>query len=263
MSTPASYQSGTQRKSLLVVALQASIAVALGCLAACGGGGTASAPTGQVQTPFSAPPATQQLEGRVFDAISGPVAGAFVYLYVQLPDGSGYSSNYASGGVTAQTGADGRFSVLVPPEASVVVDATKEGYVQPCAAIVDTKAMGSVDVELVALTTLDVWNPPPPQSAASAITTSGTVYELVGGNRQPIAGAMLWFSVIGDISVATTVSDRDGHYIACNLGHSGIGVLSAGAGPELLVQAAGYANADIFPIDTSRSAVIDVHMQRR
>ena len=213
---------------------------------------------GQIRTfPFSIPPNDGQLVGHVFDAASGPVSDAVVGIFVGLPNG-GYSYTYATG-TLPKTDANGAFSVPVPTGVSLTVFVTKPGFVQPCAVVVQTNTVTSVDVELVAQSTLDASNPPPPQSAAGAITTTGTVYELVAGNRQPIAGALVWFTVILDIPVATTVSDRDGHYLACNLPSAGL----SPNGVALTAQEPGFVDAEVDGIDTSRSTVVDVEMKRR
>jgi hypothetical protein len=83
-----------------------------------------------------------------------------------------------------------------------------------------------------------------------APTITGTVYELVAGSRQPIAGTRLWFGAV-ELGVATTVSDRDGHYLACNVPSD----------TELVARKPGFVDTDLYPIDTSRS-VIDVEMRR-
>jgi hypothetical protein len=228
--------------------------VVLGCLAGCGGGGT-STPSEQ---PATAPTGSQVVEGRVFDAVSGPVAAATVFIWIELPDGTGYSLSGASGSAL-QSDADGHFTTLVPATAGLVITAVKAGFLQPCAVVRDANS-GSFDVELVAQATLDASNPPPPQSATGAITTTGTVYEVVAGNRQPIAGAQVEFDA-NDLVVATTVSDRDGHYLACDVPGAGAGIFAGGA--ELTAQKLGFVEATVYPIDTSHSGVIDVEMKRQ
>ncbi len=206
--------------------------------------------------PFPVPPATQPVEGRVFDAISGPVAAADVDMFIGL-GGSGYSLRFSRGGSPLQSDADGHFKVFTPVGALVEpIYATKAGFVQPCAVFGYAKDGVFFEVELVAESTLDASNPPPPQSAMGATTTTGTVYEVVAGNRQPIAGARLWFGGI-DLTYATTVTDRDGRYLACNLPNGTPG------GMELDVRKPGFKNTSVYPIDTSRSTVVDIELERQ
>jgi hypothetical protein len=219
---------------------------------------------GQVQPilpPFPVPPSAGLLQGHVFDAISGPVAGADVDVWVQLANGDGYS-NTAVTGNTPQTDANGLFSIPAPGGGGLLaVTAWRSGFVQPCAVIVNSNS-GSVNVELVALSTLDASNPPPPLSAVGAITMTGTVYEVVAGNRQPIAGAMLTFEGV-DLPLATTVSDRNGHYLVCNVGSGSGGVGQLATGRDLYATKPGFVDVDVYPIDTSRSTVVDIEMKRQ
>ena len=170
-----------------------------------------------VQTGFVIPSGpTSGSQGRVFDALNGPVAGADVFIWVQTPT-VGYSYTLAGGGIKSMS--DGNFvAASLGAGPLLLVNALKPGYVQPCAVFVDSsKGVVSLDVELVAESTLDSFNPPLPLSAVGAISLSGTIYETTAAGRQPISGARLWFGDGIGFTYASTLSDRNGHYFACNL----------------------------------------------
>jgi hypothetical protein len=136
--------------------------------------------------------------------------------------------------------------------------AQKAGFVQPCAVVKEATGDISFDVELVAESTLDASNSPSPLSATGAVTVTGVAYELVGASRQPVAGARLWFGDSIGYTYATTVTDRDGRYLACNLPNNA----KWPWGTELWAQKPGYVDTTIETIDTSRSTVVDIEMRR-
>ena len=119
----------------------------------------------------------------------------------------------------------------------------------------------NIDVELVAESTLDSFNPPPPVSAMGAFTVTGNVYESTPGGRQPVVGARLWIGDSMGITYATTITDRSGNYIACNLPRDPRWTQIWGN--ELWAQKYGYQDAIIWPIDGSRSNVFDIEMKRK
>jgi Domain of unknown function (DUF5666) len=217
-----------------------------------------------ITAPLSLPiTPTFTLRGRVFNATTGPIAGASVFVWVQTAT-FGYSSGLSGGSI--KSGLDGGFSYQAPVGATLLVQANAPGYVQPCAVWLDANNAGtSHDVELVATSTLDSFNPPLPNSAAGATSVSGTAYETTPAGRQPIAGAMVWLvdNSIGDLVYAETFTDRNGHYFACNLPHpASLPPSALLSGAALVLRATGFQDADIYAIDTSQSIVLDVEMKR-
>jgi hypothetical protein len=196
------------------------------------------------------------VQGRVFDALSGPVGGASVDIFVQTAN-VGYSYTYVQR--ETLSGQTGQFTATVPIGALLSVYAHKTAYVQPCAVLVTAADGLDFDVELVATATLESINPPPPLSAVGATTVSGTIFEMVGGIRQPVAGAQLWFGDSMGFSYARTISDREGRYLACRMPNNPLWRW----GTELWAQKEGYADAIIPAFDTSQSQVFDVEMKRR
>jgi hypothetical protein len=207
---------------------------------------------------FNLPPGRVAVDGRVFDAYAGPVADARIDIWVQTTVGFGYSSTWARGGTQLTTGLDGRFSTDVPTGSLIIPVAYKAGFVQPCAVVRDAPSRITLDVELVAMSTLDASNPPPPLSAAGARTVTGLVYEQSGPAQLPLAGVPLWFGDSMGITYATTVSDRDGRYLACNLPNDP----RYRGSTDLWAQKEGFTDTVITGIDTSSSLQIDVQMQR-
>ena len=213
-----------------------------------------------VSTAFLNPPSqAYNVQGRVFDALSGPVANAGVDLWVQLPNGNGYSYTWASGGTPPVTGANGQFSASIPAGSRLLVEGIRTaGFLNPCVASVQVNGSSSFDVEVVAESTLDAFNPPAPLSAAGTVTMSGSIFEMTAAGRQPIAGALVWFEESMGIVFAKTRSDRNGHYLICNL-LEGLPVIG---GIDVVVQKPGFADATIAPVDTSKSTVVDIELKR-
>jgi hypothetical protein len=245
---PVSMTASTVREGTLTIDASATVAGSIGPA------GTVVA--SGVQTSFSPPVGGNRIEGRVFDAYSGPIADASIELWVQTPS-YGYSYSWATGGFP-RSGPDGRFTAQVPAGSMLMVLAHKAGFVQPCGVIRDVTGDISFDVEMVALSTLDASNPPAPLSATGAVTVTGMAYEQTAAGRQPVAGARLWFGDSFGFNYATTVTDRDGRYLACSLPHDTRWVW----GTELWAQKVGFSDTLIPVIDTSRSTVVDFEMRR-
>jgi len=221
------------------------------------GGGVVATSVNALPFPQVGPKAG--IQGRIFDAISGPVADVLVNAYVQTQL-YGYSYQFVNGPL--MTAQDGRFTSN-PIESTSLMNlyAHKTGYVQPCAVFVDGNNAMNIEVELVAESTLDAFNPPPPMSALGAITVTGKVYETTPGGRLPVVGARLWFGDSMGITYATTVTDRSGNYIACGLPHDSR--WTRVWGNELWAQKDGFQDSVIDAIDASHSNVIDIEMKRK
>jgi hypothetical protein len=226
-------------------------------------GGAAPSPPGSGSPPpppgVPTPPvADLRITGRVFDALSGPVANASVDAWIQT-ERFGYAHTWATG-ASPRTGADGSFEFFAPSGSLLQIYIYKEGYVQPCAVWVDANPALPLEVEVVALSTLDSSNPPPPQSATGALTVTGTVFETVGGSRVPVAGATIWAGDSMGLNYANTVTDREGRYLVCRLpGNDSRWRFSS----ELWVQKPGFNDHLVWSIDTSQSQVVDIDLVRK
>jgi hypothetical protein len=212
----------------------------------------------EIVTSPSLPAGRVAVDGRVFDAHTGPVEGAQIDIWVQTSGGLGYSATWSRGGTVLMSGTDGRFTTDVPPGSLLIVVAYKAMHVQPCAVVREVSAQLAFDIELVAESTLDAFNPPPPVTSVGANTVSGLVYEQTESGRLPIAGTRLWFGDAMGIAYATTVTDRDGRYLACNLPNHPLWRGST----DIWAQAFGYGDTVIEGIDSSGTTVIDVEMRR-
>ena len=202
-----------------------------------------------VRTGFVPRVGPHTIEGQVFDPYSGVVAGASINLWVQGA-GAGYSYWWAHGPLHSDEA--GRFSAPSLPEAQITILAFKDGFVQPCAVILDLRESVAVNVEMAAESTLSAPNPPQPQSA-QAPTLTGIVYETTDVGRQPVEGARLWAEHLLEVGAATSVTDPDGAYFLCNL-------------PQRLalwVTKPGFSDTVIWQVDTSQSSVLDIEMKRR
>ena len=214
-----------------------------------------------VSTAFLNPPSqAYNVQGRVFDALSGPVANTGVHLWVQLPNGNGYSYTWASGGSPPVTDANGQFSANVPVGSRLVVEGIQTAsFLNPCLASVEVNGKSSLDLEVVSESTLDASNPPAPMSAAGTVTMSGSIFEMTAGGRQPIAGAMVSIEEDVGIVVAMTRSDRNGHYLICNLRDG----LPESGGMDVGVFKPGFTDAISAQVIPSQSTVVDVELKRR
>lgn len=160
-----------------------------------------------------------RLQGRIFDAVAGPVRDAFIWPLAFLPDGSTYLIGNGPG---IKSNEDGRFEVLAPGDSRVLMMASKQDYVRPCSVFIDASANSSFEMELVPQVRLDADNPPPPVSSTGSAVTTGIVYEQTASGRQPVAGAFV--SYVSSTSwwddgwtLANTVTDRNGRYVLCGL----------------------------------------------
>lgn len=204
------------------------------------------------------PPATgAAASGTVFDAMSGPVADAMVDMWINTGSFS-YSLTWARQGSFLRTAGDGSFTVPMGTSWTANIYAVKAGFVQPCAVLVGPSNPGPVQVELVAVASLQAPGYPGPVSAAGATTATGTVYEQTATGPQPVAGALVWFGDSMGITVATTITDSQGRYLACNLPND-----PAWRWPtDVWVSKSGYADTVVERLDTSGSFTLDLQLSR-
>jgi Domain of unknown function (DUF5666) len=199
----------------------------------------------------------RMVTGRVFDALSGPVGPGSIFMWVALADGSGYSYTGMNGPLLVD--AYGRFTARVPQGSRLLVAANRPGYVQPCSQMIDADTNPSFEIEIVAESTLDSANPPLPASAVGKSTFTGSVYEQTASGPQPISGVALSFWIdTGDLFFASTISDRNGHYFACDLPR-GPGF---GDGIEVWARRSGYLDAIVDMVRTDTDTVLDIEMKR-
>lgn len=202
------------------------------------------------------PVGNRDISGLVFDASSGPVAGASVDLYVTLPNGSGYSYTWATGGQLL-TDPAGRFNATVPESSRVLVYVSRVGFVQPCGLLVDVASAPSFDVELVSDATLDSFDAPLPQRV-SGNTFTGTVFERTDEGTLPVAGATVWFGDGFGFTYALTRTDRNGRYFACNMPRAPEWVWST----EIWAYKDGYESRYFAPEITDPATETSIELRR-
>jgi hypothetical protein len=189
------------------------------------------------------------------------VAAASVDIWVENANGSGVSLTYSNGGNALWSASDGGFSVQATEGTYVVALASKAGFVQPCGAVLQVKDSNApLELELVRIAAVTGAQAYVPAAAASAVTVTGFVYEMQGGQRQPVAGAMVWLSTYYDVLYGTTRTAADGRFVACALPNP----FGRYAGKTVLaVSKDDYLPAERADIDTTQSSSIDLEMKRR
>jgi hypothetical protein len=135
-----------------------------------------------------------------------PVAGAWVWAWVQYANGSGYAASHV------ETDSQGVYSFPNLPNALIVMDARSASYDQPCATIVELK-------DTVATANLEVVSSKAPivQTSPSPPAVTGVVYETTSSGRQPVAGAKVYFEFLFETVAAVTTTDENGRYSLCSL----------------------------------------------
>jgi len=164
--------------------------------------------------PTSCPPfptgGAYQISGVVSErTATGTMPMANVKIWAWVERGN---NGYAHGAVTSD--ATGHFVVNGLPNATIYLQADLDGYDQPCSTtIVLNGADASANVEMVSK------SHPLPELAATLPSVTGTVYEVTPNGRKPIAGAWIWYDIMGGMGLgeATTTTDENGHYAICNL----------------------------------------------
>lgn len=182
-----------------------------------------------------------------------PVANAAVE--VQWSCGSACSA--ATGAMTDAAGryvvARPTFGPLLPDGAPIWVTASKDGFVQPCAATAVMRADVSLDLQLTSIANLSTAQP---LSAAGYRTVSGTVFESTPAGRPPVADAAV--SAYSDAMyyadpIAFTRSDAAGRYWLCGLSQGWI--------PYLVAEKSGY-NASNVSVEPGTDTAVDIEMRR-
>lgn len=164
-------------------------------------------------TPDRCPPfptgGSNTISGTVMERTASglqPVAGAWVWAWVQYLNGNGYVAGHV------ETNAQGTYSFPGLPNALIVMDARSTSYDQPCATIVELR-------DTVATANLEVVSSDKPiaQVSPSPPAVTGVVYEVTGSGRQPLAGAKVFFEFLFEIVAAVTTTDENGRYSLCRL----------------------------------------------
>ncbi len=170
-----------------------------------------------------------------------PLGGVAVNAWIDQGR-SGYSYWWANGPVYSD--ASGRYDLVRVPEAGTAhSQAWSNGYVQPCAAPVNSSS-GTVVQNIYLVRRADASSLLP---ALMARTPGGVVSgRILDSAGQPIAGAFVDFEPIMDFPAATNYSDADGRYTLCGL-PAGIINLGAGLGRRVayVTVSAGQMTADI------------------
>lgn len=236
----------------------ASILGLVAVMAGCGGGGESdpAPPAGSAAAPA---PTIQRLEGRVVDTSAAGVATASIEVWVQLPR-RGYSLTWANGGQPLWSAGDGRFSLQVEEGAILVIWANKEGFAQSCGLIRKVSSNNApLELEVLPLAAVTGGRADLPASAASATSVSGSVYELVGGERRPVANAYVWTTIFLDAAYARTVTTADGRFTTCLLPIPHDGPQGAAVG----VWKEGYNSSEVWDIDPARNSSVEIELRRR
>jgi hypothetical protein len=208
-----------------------------------------SSPSGSVTSPTTSqpqpPPGVHTLRGEIADLQSGPVRNASINVWIQTAS-FGFSYWWANGPLRSDD--DGRYVASVP-NGQITMLAFKDGYVQPCAVIVDIESDAVLDVEMISVASLEGPNPPRPRTAVGPLLT-GSVFEITSEGKTPVVGASLGAEAYFDGGAASTRSERDGHFLLCNLPQR----------TYLYVSKAGY---ETWSGTVDGSAPVDIELKRR
>ena len=133
------------------------------------------------------------------------------------------------------------------------VTASKDGFVQQCAAAAVMRAGVSLDLRLTSIANLSTAQP---LSGAGSRTVSGTVFESTPAGRPPVADAAV--SAYSEAlyyadPIAFTRSDAAGRYWLC--------ALSQGRIPYLVAERDGY-NASNVSVEPGTDTTVDIQMRR-
>jgi hypothetical protein len=156
-----------------------------------------------------------------------PVAAANVNAWVG--DGSsGYSWQYVHGFKPFVTDDGGHYQLTsLGANAHVWLEASKEGYVQQCAAtVVLSQGDATRDIALVSRANLTA---SPPPSAPGSRSVVGTVVEMTSAGPRPVVGAGVDFEPSEDVPAALTYTDSAGRFSLCGLPESETVQLGAGS----------------------------------
>jgi Bacterial Ig-like domain len=170
--------------------------------------------------PQSCPPfptgGTNQITGVVYERTATgttPLANVKIWAWVQYPKGSqNGGAGYARGAVTSD--ATGHFVVDGLPDATISIQTDLQGYDQPCSTTIYLTAAGATtNLEMVSK------SHPLPELATTLPSITGVVYEVTPNGRRPVAGAWIWYDLMGGMGLggATTTTDENGRYAICNL----------------------------------------------
>jgi len=182
-----------------------------------------------------------------------PVENAAVL--VQWSCGFGCSS-----GIGGMTDVAGKYVVVPSASRSVIPDGTtmwvtasKDGFVQQCAAAALMRAGVSLDLRLTSIANLSTAQP---LSGAGSRNVSGTVFESTPAGRPPVADAAV--STYSEAlyyadPIALTRSDAAGRYWLCGL--------SQGRIPYLVAERDGY-NVSNVSVEPGTDTTVDIQMRR-
>jgi hypothetical protein len=251
----------------LAIRIGIAVGLALFLLSGCGDDSGGSGPVAAVTAPsVSAPPVTppvtapqgpmfpvgaHRVSGEAVMVGQGPIAGAWVNIWVQLGNGSGYSYVWSHGGSYIVANEQGHWDTWADlPDAELTILTTHGGH-QPCAAIADSRSTEPVRLEVIPYEAFDTVEPPRPSNAKDPSLT-GIVYEMTPEGRKPVAGAQIWIEHGFEIQTARALTGREGRYYVCNLP------------PEVMVYATktGYVTTSIWPVDTTKGLPLDIQLRR-
>jgi len=173
-----------------------------------------------------------------------PIEGARIGVWVQE-----VGFGHALGGGT--TDAEGHYRISGLPDSFILLYASKDGYLQPCAATVTLRADSALDIALVSEASLSGASPSAPMAAVSP-TLSGGVFETTPEGRQPVEGVEIEVDWLPDLVTATTRSDAAGRYLLCSLPTGFIDVFASKLGYELTDVAVQFNSDTVLDLEMKR-----------
>jgi len=233
-----------------------AIGLAFALLGGCGEDSAESPaqPVNGSQPPAAFPPSntpstsmgTRQISGEVFAAL-GPVVGAGIVIWVQSPVYGWYWHRNAL--LVSDTA--GHFTATgIENDAKLIIRVIDDAYKQPCVASIDAGASASVRVEVIPVGAFDAIEAPRPSTTRNP-SLAGTVYRGTVTDKAPVSSAEVRIENEAAIPIATTLTDREGHYFFCNL-------------PAQVVLGAsklGYYNTTLRPVDTTTGVPVDIYVR--
>lgn len=180
---------------------------------------------------------TAPTEFKVFQLPADPNSGASVggVVYVHSADGMsvaagarifGWIENANGSGATTGpivTGDDGSYRIIPGINATRLrIGAMSSGLYQPCAVTVNSAAGGGTqDIHLISDLSLLGANLPEIFMAQGSLL-SGSVYEMTGAGRQPLANASIQLDAAdgNGVLIASTLTDAEGRFVLCGVSAS-------------------------------------------
>jgi hypothetical protein len=150
-----------------------------------------------------------------------------VNVWVQQPDGFGYSYWWANGPVYAD--ASGRFAAVgLPTSVTVYAEAHRDGYVQQCTAAAPAiRGNVTINLRLVRLSNVSASPSSLPPQGPGMRYIAGTIHEAGPEGKRPAAGVYVSYEPVSDVPAASTITDSDGRYLLCGIPSDKVAIITA------------------------------------